>query len=161
DPVAALTAEGHPTLPPNSRLQITTLEEIIGRRRMWSSADIDGLAARAQTMLTALAAAGGRVVLVPYATSAGLERAVARWAPQSEVLGPTAKLRRRLDNKLTVRTELGHHGVDTVRSVAIDLCSISYLDLVAAFGPQVVIQDNVGSSGVGTHIITNADELDR
>jgi hypothetical protein len=140
--------------------RLVALEDRLARRRLWSSESIDALIPAVTAELARLSSESDRVVVVPYATTENLERAVAA-APGARLVGPSAAHRWWLDSKPAVRAALAERGVPVVPWQTVDLSAASYHDLRRALGPELVVQADRGSTGVGTSFVRNEDDFRR
>lgn len=139
------------------KVPIISLEKEINIRKQWYSGELDQLFRKKsiKDKLSKCLPLGS--LIVPYASSFGLEKLAkeAGWT----ILGPAEATRLKFENKIKL--------FDLKKKLALNNPSIKIVNfgrdavdtILSSFGAKVVLQKALGSSGTGTAIIRNEQQL--
>jgi hypothetical protein len=136
--------------------RVRSLEDRIGRRDRWTSADLDSLLG-SSTGLESDRARPFR--LLPYTTSAAWQ-AVAEECGASWLV-PKVSDNRQLHDKILMRDNLRRLGIPVPASAVVASQQLCFRTLANQFGEPLVLQKRFGSAGNGTYLVRDAGELDR
>lgn len=135
-----------------------SLEERYGRRDAWTSFDFDRLLCFEEDIRSLPKYAGAPRAILPYCAMPGWERLARDRSLRARIAAIPADLKRQLDDKGWVRSQLARAGVAVPSTLVFPAAALNYAELIREVGEPLVLQRRFGSSGEGTYLV--ADERD-
>ena len=134
-------------------------EQFDSCRRQWTNASLGVIAEIATSRLAVHTSHKDPMFLLSYAASWEWEQLANQSADSVRIVAPRAMLKTALDNKAYVRDRLAKARIPVPRSKLLPVSNLKFDSLAREFGCPIVIQQPVGSAGIGTNFVNTASEL--
>jgi len=97
--------------------------------------------------------------LLAYSATAEWELFAAENGIFLNVVAPNAKLKTAIDDKILVRDALSRLGLPVPKSLAVNIAELDYHALVRQLSHPLIVQQPIGSAGIGTFVVESEEEL--
>lgn len=144
----------------NARLKYFAVERDSGKRIVWTHTSIvEAYRGEWGTEIKAHLTSGEipRIV-VPYRSTEFLEQLASESGGRISILANPLALKTRLDDKVAFRQEAENRGIAVAPGETIPIGDLS-VELIQKWGPRIIVNEQIGSSGNQTHLIETPDEL--
>ncbi|MBT5369880.1 MAG: ATP-grasp domain-containing protein, partial [Nitrospinaceae bacterium] len=144
----------------NSRLKYFAVEKDTGKRIVWTHTSIvEAYKGEWGTKIQAHLTSGETPrIVIPYRSTEFLEQLASESDGRISILANPLALKTRLDDKVAFRQEAEERGIAVAPGETIAIGDLS-ADLIQKWGPKIILNEQIGSSGNQTHLIETSDEL--
>ena len=144
----------------DARLRYFAVERPLGRRIVWTHRSIveayEG--PWGVDLKEYLTSGDAPRVVIPYRSTEFLEELSEATGGHISILANPLPLKTRLDDKIAFRQEAERRGIATPPGEILEIGDLSE-GLFAKWGPQVIVNERIGSSGNQTHLLESSGDL--
>jgi len=144
----------------NTRLKYFAVERDSGKRIVWTHTSIvEAYKCKWGTEIKAyLTSSDVPRIIVPYRSTEFLEQLASESSGRISILANPLALKTRLDDKVAFRQEAENRGIPVAPGETIQIGDLS-AELFQKWGAQIIVNEQIGSSGNQTHLIETPAEL--